>query len=908
MKHLNFAIVLTALFTINTTSAYESDLVTHLNRYKVKTNNDSVIIKYSSNIDLLYRQAILNEANASFTDKNLDFVDDKFAPLGLESYHVLALNNADASKVIRKLKQEPAIEFIEPDSLVKVNSSTISKPNDTHFDSLWALKNTGQDNGLVNADINALNAWSYTKGDRNVVIGIIDSGIDYQHPDLIDNLWINPFEIPNDGIDNDGNGYVDDIHGINSITNDGDPQDDLSHGTHIAGIIAASGNNDEGVVGVNWQSQIASCKFLNREGYGAISDAITCFTYFVTLKRYYGVNIVALNNSWGNSQYSQALADVISHAEYDDIVVVAAAGNKFNNNDEKANYPASYTHDNIISVASSNRQDGLSHFSNYGTESVDIAAPGSGIYSTEPNNSYGWQSGTSMSAGYVTGALALAKAYNPYLTASELKNAVLTSGKPVAAFVNKMQSAKRLDIANLMQVADPEAEFYVYQTASKLTIEAGETGFVEYKLNAIRGAYNQYDIALLGFDNYAIEWIDNETFRLYLPSELTQTPLQAELVVTIRSQNDEYEETLSLQIKPANLKKVTLVTDVNQPIPDNDEQGISSAAYNEMSGSVHGINITPNIAHPFIGDLTVSLINPNFESITLHNRSGNSSDDIHKTYALPSYSLKDAMGEWQLAVNDQGRGDVGELMNWQLDMWIEDNSVAPKLDIAIPDNQAQGIFNGKFVEFSGELKNIHVIVDISHSFIGDLTVKLRSPSGQEFSLHNREGGGTDNLYLSLDLADELLNENINGLWLLTVIDSGKGDTGSLINWQIHAVGETSKIEYSQSIVEAIPDKSEEGIRQEMVITEDGQLASGNLTVDITHPFIRDLTVMLISPDGIEYIVHQREGGSSDDINATFTLEHFIGEQIKGTWTLFVNDQGWDDMGTLNSWSLTLDYQ
>lgn len=276
---------------------------------------------------------------------------------------------------------------------------TTAVPNDSYAQFQWAISN-----------MNLTSAWDYTTGSTNndAIVLIVDTGVDYNHPDLFGNLWSNPNEIRGNGIDDDRNGYVDDVYGINAITKTGDPYDDNGHGTHVAGIIGASGNNARGVAGVNWTAKIIAAKFLDANGSGSLSAAITAINYGIALKRA-GHNIVVSNNSWGGGSYSSVLAATISAANDAGIVFVASAGNSALNNDTSATYPANYDYPNVVSVASITSSNLLSSFSNYGPTTVDIAAPGSSIYSTYPGTRYASLSGTSMAAPQVSGVVLLAQ-------------------------------------------------------------------------------------------------------------------------------------------------------------------------------------------------------------------------------------------------------------------------------------------------------------------------------------------------------------------------------------------------------------------------------------------------------------------------------------------------------------------
>jgi subtilisin family serine protease len=271
-------------------------------------------------------------------------------------------------------------------------------------------------------------AWDKTTGSSNLVAVVIDSGIQLDHPDLTANIWTNPGEIPGNGIDDDANGYIDDIHGINAITGTGPPNDDSSHGTHCAGILGAKGNNSTGIAGVSWSAKIAAAKFLDGSGSGYTSDAIESIYYTIALKQA-GNNVVVSSNSWGGGGYSAALYTAIQQSIAAGILFVAAAGNDTINTDVYPSYPSSYNLDGIISVASSNSSGNLSYFSNFGTATVDIAAPGSAIRSCIPTSSYAIYSGTSMAAPQVSGIALLAQSIcNGSLTVAQLKAAIINSG------------------------------------------------------------------------------------------------------------------------------------------------------------------------------------------------------------------------------------------------------------------------------------------------------------------------------------------------------------------------------------------------------------------------------------------------------------------------------------------------
>src|SRR5258708_3803288 len=291
---------------------------------------------------------------------------------------------ASVENILRALRQSDLVQYAEPDYIVHALDTI---PNDFRYwdGSLWGLHNTGIYGGTPGCDIHAPQAWDIQHTADNVIVAVIDTGVRYTHEDLAGNMWVNPGETGLDaqghdkatnGIDDDGDGYVDDVYGINTLTGSGNPTDDYGHGTHVNGIIGAMGNNSVGVVGVAWRARLMNCKFIDAQGRGSISDAITCMDY----ARVKGARIV--NASWGDYSFtSAALRDAINNLRDAGIIFVAAAGNNNNNNDAVSLFPASYEFDNILAVTATDRTDAKASFSNYGGTTVHLGAPGSPIFS-----------------------------------------------------------------------------------------------------------------------------------------------------------------------------------------------------------------------------------------------------------------------------------------------------------------------------------------------------------------------------------------------------------------------------------------------------------------------------------------------------------------------------------------------
>jgi subtilisin family serine protease len=317
-----------------------------------------------------------------------------FAWLSEHEGQVIGLVRSPAlstAALLTELQAEPAIAFAEPNYLRWITD--LRTPNDPRFSQLWALRNSGQPingfGGTTNDDISFLKAWGLARPTTNeVVVGIIDTGIDPTHPDLVNNLWVNPGEIPGNGLDDDGNGYVDDVHGYDFSLGTGTLTDSGYHGTHVAGTIAAAGNNALGVIGVDFQARLMALK-VSSDGNFFASDAIIAAIQYATMMKTRGVNVVALNASYGGGSASGTEQSAMQAAGDAGIVFCVAAGNSSGNNDATPFYPASYRLPNMIVIAASDQVDALASFSNYGATTVDLAAPGVNILSCLPVAQYG---------------------------------------------------------------------------------------------------------------------------------------------------------------------------------------------------------------------------------------------------------------------------------------------------------------------------------------------------------------------------------------------------------------------------------------------------------------------------------------------------------------------------------------
>jgi subtilisin family serine protease len=375
--------------------------------------------------------------------------DTVLKPMHTPGYYLIqisALNLDGVPIAVQTLSRTSAVaRYVEPDQI----ATSATTPDDPDFSQQWSMNNTGQTGGIAHADISAVSAWSVIHSSPNVIVAVVDTGIDFNHPDLAPNIWTNPHP---------GSlaGYTGDLHGWNFYSDNNTPQDDNFHGTHVSGTIAAIGNNDVGVAGVTWNVQLMPLKFLASDGTGYTSDAVDAITYATAM----GARIIS--NSWGGITYSQSLEDVIAAANTAGVLFVVAAGNDGVDTDETPTYPSCFTNANIISVAATDDDDQLASFSNYGTATVQIAAPGVGILSTFPTVAtaamnaeglppfYGQISGTSMATPLVSGAAALALAQNPSLTVAQLKSQIIQRADSLTQLAGIVQSAGRLDLYNVV--------------------------------------------------------------------------------------------------------------------------------------------------------------------------------------------------------------------------------------------------------------------------------------------------------------------------------------------------------------------------------------------------------------------------------------------------------------------------
>ncbi|MDH3492228.1 MAG: S8 family serine peptidase [Acidobacteriota bacterium] len=412
---------------------------------EAKETEPEVLVRFKPDVSFAEIKKITGKNNDSIEDeienvKNLISIDD--------------LDNANAEDVaIQYGKMSDVVLYAEPNfkieldpvgdiSPVRAPFDGQQTPNDPLFGEQWALNNKGQGGGKAKADISALRAWLKSRGSEDVVVAVLDTGVDYSHVDLSENIWFRPDNIA--PYTDDELGTIDDKNGYDADANDGDPMDDNGHGTHCAGIIGAEGNNGEGITGVNWKVEIMPLKFLGSGGFGSTKNAIEAINYAIDRKKA-GVNIRVINASWGSTMYSKALEDAIRAAGEQGILFVAAAGNNSTDNDGRPHYPSNYDLPNVISVAALDRNDELASFSNFGAKTVHIAAPGKEIVSTWLNGQYREASGTSMATPQVAGIAALLISGNPDIDVAALRAKLLGSVDALDSLTGKVENGGRIN-------------------------------------------------------------------------------------------------------------------------------------------------------------------------------------------------------------------------------------------------------------------------------------------------------------------------------------------------------------------------------------------------------------------------------------------------------------------------------
>ena len=604
---------------------------------------------------------------------------------------------------LRSLQSLHGLQFAEPDYTIRVDAV----PNDPSFSSLYGLNNTGQTGGTLDADMDAPAAWDVNTGSGNTIVAVIDTGVDYNHPDLAANMWHNPGEAA-DGIDNDGNGIIDDIYGADFANNDGNPMDDNGHGTHVSGTIGAVGNNGIGVAGVNWDVQIMALKFMTAGGSGSLSNAIKCLNYAVAK----GAHIS--NNSWGGGGFSSSMNTAINNARNAGHIFVAAAGNGGSdgigdNNDVVASYPSSYTQDNVLAVAATGNTDALASFSNYGPTTVDLAAPGVSILSTYPGGGYATMSGTSMATPQVAGAAALVWAAHPSWTYLEVIAALKATVDAKPSLTGKVATGGRLNLDGAIRYGGTPADTFGPKVNSanfsgapgtihsvRLTfsesISASSFLAADVSLSGPSGSVSITGVSPISATQFDVTFASQSspgTYTLVVGPNITDSAGNAMNQNGVAPNGQVPHDQFSTNHTLSRSQSFNSI-DVNKNIVDL-SRTISVLTINQAS-TIADLNISMNLSHTYDSDLKITLVAPDGTQAVLVNRRGGSSNHFTNTVfndeatvsivqgaapfsgsyrpeaSLSAFDGKNAQGTWQLWVDDVARYDVGKINAWSISL------------------------------------------------------------------------------------------------------------------------------------------------------------------------------------------------------------------------------------------------
>jgi subtilisin family serine protease/subtilisin-like proprotein convertase family protein len=802
-------------------------------------------------------------------------------PLATGYYQVDLGKGMTVAQALSAYKAEKGVLAAEPD--YKLTVSSVS--NDPLLSQQWSLKNTGQGGGAPGADIHAEQAWSVTSGSPKIVVAVLDTGIDYKQPDLYDNIWINQADIPaywytktnswsgynkivyksqiktatpgvitfrdlnnpvNKGLvwNSDGRGYIDgadllrplsqggwespgrsnDLLGWNFVSNNNNPMDDNGHGTNVAGILGAVGNNGTGVTGVDWNVQIMPVKFIGSDGYGSISNFIQALNYAVQ----HGAKIV--NNSWEGAPYSQALYDAFANAQQHGVIAVAAAGNEGTNNDYATDYPASLSQslNNVVAVAATDNTDHLASFSNYGAHSVALAAPGVNILSTLPNGQYGAMSGTSMAAPEVAGALALVWGLHPNWSYTQVINQVINTADKLPSLQGKVSSGGRLDLAaavgwNLSTQTTPTITSVKVQGPTSTSMDSLVLTFNEaidvssfssslVTLTNPNGTRIPVSMQVVGNsgDRQMQLWFANQTqagtYRLSIGSGVRDL-----MGVAMRP----YQSTIVLQ---------SARTYTNSTAESIKPWSLNMSSLTLPAASIGNVEVHLNIKYPDDGQLYIYLISPTGKTIALdYNRGGSSANLSNTVFSQqagtsiangrapftgtfrPEQSLSaltgtDASGTWRLAVRNYG-GQWGTLVNWSLTVTPAASTSSaqasartqPATTVAkaptYTNNTAESIkpkslaVSSIAVPAGGLVRNVAVKLNVSFPNDRELYLYLIAPSGKTITLDRTRDGWEANL-------EKKVFAEKPGTWRLAIRNYGN-QRGVLHHWSLTLTSEDS---------------------------------------------------------------------------------------------------------------------
>ena len=757
-------------------------------------NSDAKFLELSSRMQQLNR-------NRSVFNPNMtsDRVDKRFKTLSNgKMAKILVPKGITVEAFKQRLKQNPAVKMVVEDKAIRSQGI----PNDPLFPRQPSLEQANDQ------DLDATAAWDISTGSKDVHVAVIDTGIDYTHPDLNPNMWRNPGEIPNDGIDNDQNGYIDDIYGIDTWNRDSDPLDGNDHGTNVAGIIGASGNNGIGITGINHEVSLIACKAFSDGRGGSTSSIFECLDYLLNLKINKGINIRVINNSYSQEKDDVTDAEdiaiwemMVDRVAQEDILFVVAASNESSDNDILTQMPGNLPNENVITVAST-RQDGRFAYnhSNYGANTVHIGAPGHSVTATESliQNSaqpyYFLLQGTSFATPQVSGAAALALSINPSLSAVQLKNMLMATGDVLASLDSKTISGKRVNLHKMLLAADP---------SPRLTFEAKQA------VQIIKEQNNTIAFELIANNGFDTSAALNVFTSSGISASLSRSSASAGQTITVNATADNtvsigehiitlsaggFEQEVIVDVIPGILETVNLTADTFEVapwIPDGELSEVNLVASdNTQSLIAYDVKVTMDINHEEVGELDLYLISPSGTKVSI--LANGNSPDTQRNVREVFYDFRgeQAEGIWSVQAYDYAGG-----------FWSDLDSIAGTIDWTLSVEVAGGtvIVEPPCVSADGKVLTDGTSITLCSKADEQQNFTIEVPENQQsLTVQLNANNGNANLYVNFaevaTLDQFICVSNNSGSNESCVIDSPNAGI-----YHIMVTGAADEVELSASL-------------------------------------------------------------------------------------------------------------